>query len=143
VYLSQDPIGLAGGLSLYVYVNDPNTWNDIFGLNKNSDNETGHFGIYQIKIDGETYKYGKADLGRVTKAGFDSKPQPTRLHQQVRKLRELNPTKKVTGEVIIDLRVTTTKQAKKVETDTIQSHYAATHVVPEGNRKSFKPSCGG
>ena len=32
-YLSQDPIGLAGGNpTLYGYVEDPNTWIDVFGL---------------------------------------------------------------------------------------------------------------
>jgi len=32
VYLSQDPIGLAGGLALYGYVHDSNSWVDVFGL---------------------------------------------------------------------------------------------------------------
>lgn len=32
VYLSQDPVGLAGGMSFYAYVGDPNIWVDIFGL---------------------------------------------------------------------------------------------------------------
>jgi len=31
-YISQDPIGLEGGLGLYAYVHDPNTWIDPFGL---------------------------------------------------------------------------------------------------------------
>ncbi|GIM57492.1 type IV secretion protein Rhs [Capnocytophaga canimorsus] len=31
-YISQDPIGLEGGLALYSYVHDSNTWIDIFGL---------------------------------------------------------------------------------------------------------------
>ena len=33
-YISQDPIGLAGGMGLYLYVHDPNSWVDVFGLKK-------------------------------------------------------------------------------------------------------------
>jgi RHS repeat-associated protein len=32
VYLSQDPIGINGGISLYAYVHDTNSWIDEFGL---------------------------------------------------------------------------------------------------------------
>ncbi len=32
VYISQDPIGLSGGLNLYAYVGDSNSWVDILGL---------------------------------------------------------------------------------------------------------------
>ena len=32
MYLSQDPIGLAGGVTLYSYVHDTNGWLDIFGF---------------------------------------------------------------------------------------------------------------
>ena len=32
VYISQDPIGLAGGAALYSYVQDVNSWVDVFGL---------------------------------------------------------------------------------------------------------------
>ena len=31
-YISQDPIGLSGGLALYGYVHDSNSWVDVFGL---------------------------------------------------------------------------------------------------------------
>lgn len=44
MYVSQDPIGLAGGiLNLYGYVNDPNTWIDILGL-------AGRIGLNYAKI---------------------------------------------------------------------------------------------
>jgi RHS repeat-associated protein len=33
-YISQDPIGLEGGLTFYGYVEDPNSYLDIFGLKK-------------------------------------------------------------------------------------------------------------
>lgn len=32
VYVSQDPIGLIGGFSLYSFIHDPNSWVDLFGL---------------------------------------------------------------------------------------------------------------
>ena len=31
-YISQDPIGLAGGLNVYAYVHDSNSWIDFSGL---------------------------------------------------------------------------------------------------------------
>ncbi|WP_423838344.1 RHS repeat-associated core domain-containing protein [Tannerella forsythia] len=34
-YISQDPIGLAGGMRLYNYVHDSNVWTDILGLYEN------------------------------------------------------------------------------------------------------------
>jgi len=33
-YISQDPIGLAGGMAFYNYVHDSNAWVDIFGLSR-------------------------------------------------------------------------------------------------------------
>ncbi|WP_176589958.1 RHS repeat-associated core domain-containing protein [Elizabethkingia argenteiflava] len=35
-FISQDPIGLAGGIQLYGYVHDTNGWVDVFGLSKGS-----------------------------------------------------------------------------------------------------------
>jgi len=36
VYISQDPIGLLGGMELYNYVHNPNDWIDAFGLKEES-----------------------------------------------------------------------------------------------------------
>jgi len=66
MYISQDPIGLDGGLTLYSYVSDPNAWVDIFGL-------AGTGGAYMFDVtvtlsDGtkitETY-IGKGQKGRM------------------------------------------------------------------------------
>ncbi|WP_436487186.1 DUF6531 domain-containing protein [Chitinophaga sp. ARDCPP14] len=32
MYISQDPIGLLGGMKFYSYVHDPNSWVDVYGL---------------------------------------------------------------------------------------------------------------
>jgi RHS repeat-associated protein len=34
IYISQDPIRLEGGMVLYSYVKDPNSWVDVFGLDE-------------------------------------------------------------------------------------------------------------
>ncbi len=37
LYISQDPIGLEGGIKFYSYVHDPNDWIDPLGLAKIKD----------------------------------------------------------------------------------------------------------
>jgi hypothetical protein len=79
------------------------------------------------------YKVGKAHTGRVT-AGL-----PTRLHQQVRKLRELYGDDAV--KYILDrLGRTTTAQAKAAERLRLQSIYDKHGTIPPGNQKSFIPN---
>lgn len=36
MYISQDPISILGGLNLYSYVHDSNSWIDVLGLRSNS-----------------------------------------------------------------------------------------------------------
>ena len=64
-YLSQDPIGLMGGLTLYSYVHDPNSWIDPSGLSGfftpstfNAPSGNVHT-VYQQKIDWDLSSIGK------------------------------------------------------------------------------------
>ncbi|ECA8972391.1 RHS repeat-associated core domain-containing protein [Salmonella enterica subsp. enterica serovar Omuna] len=139
-FISQDPIGLRGGLNLYQYAPNPLSWVDPLGLtNLNTNTATGNFGVYDIRIDGELYKYGKADLNRVTQ----SSGLPTRLHQQVRKLQEMYPDKQVVG-TVLESGHETTSLAKAAETARLDAHYKSTGQIPDGNKKSYKPKgkCG-
>jgi len=89
-FVSEDPIGLLGGLNLYQYAANADSWIDPWGwAHLNTNNATGNFGVYEIKVDGDLYKLGKADLDRVTQ----SSGLPTRVHQQVRKLQEVHGKK--------------------------------------------------
>ena len=49
MYISQDPIGLAGGDNLYAYVHNVNSWLDPFGLSKQSC--SGAKGVSQAEKD--------------------------------------------------------------------------------------------
>ena len=40
VYISQDPIGLLGGVAFYSYVHDTNGWIDAFGLSRRGNQAT-------------------------------------------------------------------------------------------------------
>jgi RHS repeat-associated core domain protein len=50
-FISQDPIGLQGGMQLYAYVHDTNSWVDIFGLSKYSLIEVLGRKVYQNSAD--------------------------------------------------------------------------------------------
>jgi RHS repeat-associated protein len=103
-------------------------------VNLNTNAAKGNFGIYEIIMDGQVYKYGKADLGRITQ----SSGLPTRLHQQLVKLQELNPNSRVFGRVIDDLGNVTTKQAKIVEKAYLDFFYKTNNKsIPLGNIKSY------
>ena len=56
-YVSQDPIGLAGGLQLYGYVNDPLRWIDPWGLEPT--------GTYTVDFSDGTRYHGKGPASRM------------------------------------------------------------------------------
>jgi hypothetical protein len=104
-------------------------------VNLNSNEAKSEFGIYEITVNGELFKVGKADLARVTQ----STGMPTRLHQQLRKLRAVYDDEAVVGEVVEELGVTTTRAAKDAEIARLQRIFDETETIPAGNRKSFFP----
>ena len=68
-YISQDPIGLLGGMRLYGYVTDPNTWLDPFGLGCKQDvtrDEEGRITSVQAQVT-------PADLGTGTGTNASSR----------------------------------------------------------------------
>jgi RHS repeat-associated protein len=101
----------------------------------NSNSATSNFGIYEINVNGELYKVGKADLSRVTR----SSGLPTRLHQQLRKLVQIHGMGSVEGNVAKQLGVVTTAEAKLAEKVRLQDFFEETGKVPPGNEKSFTP----
>jgi hypothetical protein len=121
------------------FAGDPVTWGFALwahnGCNLNSNTATSNFGIYEIKVNNNLHKIGKADLNRVTQ----SSGQPTRLHQQVRKLETKHGKGNVEGKVVQDLGMTTTQEAKQAETTALQAYYDKTGNIPIGNQNSFRP----
>ena len=102
---------------------------------KNNNEANGNFAVYEIVVNGKTYKIGKADLDRITL----SSGNPTRIHQQIRKLRQKYGRQNVYHTVLETLLGVTTQQAKDVEKAILQLIYEREGYIPEGNQNSFKP----
>ena len=105
------------------------------GKHKNSNDAVGNYGIYIIFIDGITYKIGKADLDRITK----SSGNPTRIHQQIRKLSLKYTEKNIFYRYLKRMLNVTTKEAKAFEEYFLNQYYMSNGTAPEGNQKSYKP----
>jgi hypothetical protein len=131
------------------FVGDPATWG--FSLwnhnaidcasaaakatNLNANNAVSRFGVYELRANGVLHKVGKADLNRITK----SSGLPTRVHQQVEKLKGIYGND-VTGKVVQELGDVTTKVAKAAETSHLQDIFDRLKIVPAGNLRSFFPN---
>ena len=76
-YISQDPIGLAGGMNCYSYVHDVNTWLDILGLSachksgdEGRDNARADIEAAGLKIIGEEVTLNVKDTKGNIRADF-------------------------------------------------------------------------
>ncbi len=101
--------------------------------NLNSNAAVSNFGIYEILVNGQLFKIGKADLARKTL----SSGLPTRLHQQVRKLEAVFGKGNVVGRVVDNLGFVTTEAAKVAEHAKILENFKTTGMLLIGNWKSF------
>lgn len=104
-------------------------------MHKNKNEAKGNFNIYGISIFQRLFKVGKADADRIT----HSSGNPTRIHQQIRKLVAIFGENNILLTIFEKLTNVSNKEAKESESDFLQSYYEITKEVPEGNKKSFKP----
>ncbi|MGG7636670.1 RHS repeat-associated core domain-containing protein, partial [Pseudomonas sp. ES1] len=92
-FVSQDPIGLAGGLNFYHYAPNPIDWLDPLGLNRFKKGSWGPcnrgtgltYTVYQQNIDWDMEHKGKTNLQRAMEGGApymmkNGVPQQLQLH---------------------------------------------------------------
>ena len=112
-YISQDPIGLAGGNpTIYGFINDTNRWLDIFGLHKNSNCTVGDWGLYDI-VDTEAGGHAKVGIGKAEDVMSDGTNR--RAHTSAR-LAKKNPNFTNAEPVIVSTHKGITKgEMKEIE----------------------------
>jgi hypothetical protein len=125
-----------GEINLYnlISISDEATANS--SIHKNSDKYKGPQSVYEIKINGKVYKYGKADGKNLTK-GDNGKPVPRRLQSQLEKLRRDHPRSFVRGKEVYKSKSITTKKIKQIETKKIVDYkekYGQGKYIPYGNK---------
>ena len=104
-------------------------------MHKNSSAAEGSFALYEISIEGTTFKYGLADAGRLRKGG-EFAGLPERLAQQLSKINKYAPELNVVGKVRTILQ-TSKAEMIIIETKTIIAH-AKQLGVPIGNVREIK-----
>ena len=149
-YISQDPIGLLGGMALYGYVHDSNGWIDVFGWHGNELTSVTDRILYDIKINGKQFKFGIADAVNKTKNDIPViRPNgnitiippgtPVRLKQQLRKAYSNFDN------VVVDstfYKQVTKKFMLEVENDKIKEHVKEKGKVPSGNKEHARKGFG-
>ncbi len=99
-------------------------------LHKNNDKYVGPQAVYEIKIDGGLYKYGKADMTNMASSGL-----PRRLDSQLKRLENTFPGSEVEGNVLFQNPSISTKGIKSIETQYIQRYYDLFGELPPANPK--------
>lgn len=102
---------------------------------KNNKTAQSSYALYEIVIEGQTFKFGIADANRIRKGGL-YKGYPERLAQQLSKLSRLAPNLNITAEIRTVLQ-TTKAEMLLLETKTILAH-AKNFGIPIGNASHVK-----
>jgi len=105
-------------------------------VHKNSNSYRGTQAIYEIKVNGKTYKFGKADATK--KSEIDGKKLPKRTADQMKGLYAEYGKKNVSVTVIFEKKNITTKEIKRIETGKILQHLKKHGTIPYGNRGHMK-----
>jgi len=101
-------------------------------LHKNAHGYVGHQAVYEIRIDGKIYKYGKADMTNLSSNG-----NPLRLENQLKRLKKKYKNKKVTGDIVYEHNNISTLHIKQIETGFIQNYkdtIGKGRIIPRGNK---------
>lgn len=98
-------------------------------LHKNANAYVGPQSVYEIRVNGELLKYGKADMTQIAKSGL-----PVRLESQLNRIRASNPSLDVEGRVLYQHPNISTKDIKRVETRYIQDYYDQHGILPPRNQ---------
>lgn len=97
-------------------------------IHKNSNSYKGPQAVYEIKVNGKVYKYGKADMKSIA-----SSKLPRRLQSQLNQLEKIYGKDNVEGKVLREWKNISTKDVKRYETKQITKYLKKYGKIPADN----------
>mgnify|MGYP000749519518 FL=1 len=136
MYVSQDPIGLAGGiLNLYGYVDDTNAWSDILGLHKNSNDTVGDWVLYLV-YDNSTGEYAKVGIGKAEDVMADNSNR--RAYTSARKVRQDPNFSNATFQILSTHTNITKGAMKEIEAAKVRQLRSEGHNLPYNRERDHR-----
>lgn len=139
--ISQDPIGLEGGIfNLYGYVDDTNAWSDILGLHKNSNNTVGDWVLYLV-YDESTGEYAKVGIGKAEDVMPTLNNANRRVETSARKVRKDEKFKKARAIILSEHSNITKGEMKEIEAAKVRELREQGHQLPYNKErdKRYQP----